>query len=145
MPAIRPHATVLRLLLVSPTRIFLCLMFDALCDKPYIVGANTEEQEGIEPRPQKRWVLHDATFFVFQNKILTFALVLVGPSEASTTSSSGVKTHQVQNPRGSLIPVSAYTLISLKEYGTHPKGWQIKDLLYNIKNKCMAWQILADH
>ena len=54
----------LRLLLVSPTRTFLCLVFDPLCNKPYIVGANGEElaivnliakQEGIEPRPQKRW------------------------------------------------------------------------------------------
>ena len=39
---------------------------------------------------------------LFQNKILTFALVLLGPSEASTASSSGVTAHQVQNPRGSL-------------------------------------------
>ena len=55
---------VLRLLLVSPTRTFLCLVFDPLCNKAYIVGANTEElaivnliaeQEGIEPRPQKKW------------------------------------------------------------------------------------------
>ena len=55
---------VLRLLLVSPTRTFLCLGFDPPCNKPYIVGANMEElaivnliaeQEGIEPRPQKRW------------------------------------------------------------------------------------------
>ena len=55
---------VLRLLLVSPTRTFLCLVFDPLCNRPYIVGANTEvlaivnliaEQEGIEPRPQKKW------------------------------------------------------------------------------------------
>ena len=54
----------LRLLLVSPTHTFLCLVFDLLCNKPYIVGANTEElaivnliaeQEGIEPRPQTRW------------------------------------------------------------------------------------------
>ena len=53
-----------RLLLVSPTRTFLCLVFDPLCNKPYIAGANTEdlaivnliaEREGIEPRPQKRW------------------------------------------------------------------------------------------
>ena len=53
---------VLHLLLVSPTRTFLCLVFDPLCNKPYIVGSNTEElaivnliaeQEGIEPRPQK--------------------------------------------------------------------------------------------
>ena len=63
---------VLRLLLVSPTRTFLCLVFDPLyvrrvctaCNKPYIAGANTEElaivnliaeQEGIEARAQKRW------------------------------------------------------------------------------------------
>ena len=54
----------LRLLLVSPTRTFLCLVFDPLCNRLYIVGANTEElaivnliaeQEGIEPRPQKKW------------------------------------------------------------------------------------------
>ena len=52
------------LLLVSPTRTFLCLVFDPLCNKPYIAGANTEElaivnliaeQEGIEARAQKRW------------------------------------------------------------------------------------------
>ena len=55
---------VLRLLLVSPTRTFLCLVLDLLCNRPYIVGANTEqlailnliaEQEGIRPRQQKRW------------------------------------------------------------------------------------------
>ena len=55
---------VLRLLLVSPTRTFLCLVFDPLCNKPYIADANTEElaivnliaeQEGIEARAQKRW------------------------------------------------------------------------------------------
>ena len=55
---------VLRLMLVSPTCTFLCLVFDPLCSKPYIAGANTEElaivnliaeREGIEPRPQKRW------------------------------------------------------------------------------------------
>ena len=55
---------VLRLWLVSPTRTFLCLVFDPLCNKPYIAGANTEElaivnliaeREGIEARPQKRW------------------------------------------------------------------------------------------
>ena len=54
----------LRLLMVSPTRTFLCLVFHPLCNKPYILGAKTEElaivnliaqQEGIEPRPQKRW------------------------------------------------------------------------------------------
>jgi hypothetical protein len=55
---------VLRLLLVSPTRTFLCLVFDPLCYKPYIAGANTEElaivnliaeQEGIKARALKRW------------------------------------------------------------------------------------------
>ena len=54
---------VLRLLLVSPKRTFLCLVFDPLCNKPYMAGANTEElaivnliaeREGFEPRPQKR-------------------------------------------------------------------------------------------
>ena len=54
----------LRLLLVSPTRTFLCLVFDPLCNKLYIAGANTEEltivnlianREGIELGPQKRW------------------------------------------------------------------------------------------
>ena len=59
---VRNEHWVLRLLWVSPTR--LCLVLDPLCNKPYIVGANTEEwaivnliaeQEGIEPRPQKRW------------------------------------------------------------------------------------------
>ena len=34
---------VLRLLLVCPTCTFLCLVFDPLCNRPYIVGANTEE------------------------------------------------------------------------------------------------------
>ena len=61
---VRNEHWVLRLLLVSPTRTFWCLVFDPLCNKPYMVGANTEElaivnliaeQEGIEPRPQKRW------------------------------------------------------------------------------------------
>ena len=55
---------VMRLLLVSPTRTFLCLVFDPLGNKPYIAGANTEElaivnliaeREGIDARPQKRW------------------------------------------------------------------------------------------
>ena len=61
---LRNQHWVLRLLLVSPTRTFSCLMFDPLCNKPYIVGANTEElatvnliaeREGIEAKPQKRW------------------------------------------------------------------------------------------
>ena len=61
---LRNQHRVLRFLLVSPTRTFLCLVFNPLCNKPYIVGANTEElaivnliakREGIEARPQKRW------------------------------------------------------------------------------------------
>ena len=55
---------VLRLLLVSPTCTFLCLVFDPLSNTPYIVGAGTQElaivnliaeQEGIVPTPQKKW------------------------------------------------------------------------------------------
>ena len=55
---------VVHLLLVSPTRTYLCPVLDPMCNRPYIVGANTEElaivnliveQEGIEPRPQKKW------------------------------------------------------------------------------------------
>ena len=38
----------LRLLLVSPTRTFLCLVFDPLSNGPYIVSANTKEL-------QKNW------------------------------------------------------------------------------------------
>ena len=61
---LRNEHRVLRLLLVSPTRTFLCLVFDPLCNEPYIAGANTEEltivnliaeREGIEARPHKRW------------------------------------------------------------------------------------------
>ena len=61
---VRHEHWVVRLLLVSPTHTFLCLVFDPLCNKPYILGASTEElarvnliaeQEGIEPRLQKRW------------------------------------------------------------------------------------------
>ena len=40
---LRNQHWVLRLLLVSPTRTHLCLVFDPLCNKPHIVGANTEE------------------------------------------------------------------------------------------------------
>ena len=52
-----------RLLLVSPTRSLLCLVFDPLSNKPCIVGANAEElaivnliaeQEGFEPGPRKK-------------------------------------------------------------------------------------------
>ena len=35
---IRNTHWVLRLLLVSPTRTFLCLLFDPLCNRPYRVG-----------------------------------------------------------------------------------------------------------
>ena len=57
---LRNEHWVLRLLFVSPTGTFLCLVFDPLRHKPHIVGAKTEElaivnliaeQEGIEPRP----------------------------------------------------------------------------------------------
>ena len=50
---------VLRLLLMAPTREYLCLKFDPLLDKPHIVGANKEElavvdalaeREGIQPQ-----------------------------------------------------------------------------------------------
>ena len=34
---------VLRLLLIAPTREYLCLNFDPVCDRPHIVGANQEE------------------------------------------------------------------------------------------------------
>ena len=55
---------VLRLLLIAPTREYLCLKFDLVCDRPHIVGANQEElavvdliaeQEGVEPRQRKKW------------------------------------------------------------------------------------------
>ena len=55
---------VLRLLLIAPTREYLCLKFDPMCDRPHIVGANQEElavvdltakREGVEPQQQKRW------------------------------------------------------------------------------------------
>ena len=53
---------VLRLLLIAPTREYLCLKFDPMFDRPHIVGANHEEsavvdliaeREGHEP--QQRW------------------------------------------------------------------------------------------
>ena len=55
---------VLRMLLDSPMCTFLCLVFDLLCNRPCTVGANTEEltivnlsaeQDGVEPRPKKKW------------------------------------------------------------------------------------------
>ena len=45
---------VLRLLLVSPTRTFLCLVFDPLCNRSYIVGANIEELPIVEPHCRTR-------------------------------------------------------------------------------------------
>ena len=53
-----------RLLLIAPTREYLCLKFDPMCDRPHIVGANQEElavvdliaeREGVEPQQRKRW------------------------------------------------------------------------------------------
>ena len=57
---------VLRFLMIAPgpTREYLCLKFDPLCDKPYIVGANKEEfavvdliakREGIQPKQRRSW------------------------------------------------------------------------------------------
>ena len=55
---------VLRLLLIAPTREYLCLKFDPMCGRPHIVGANQEElavvdliaqREGVEPKQWKRW------------------------------------------------------------------------------------------
>ena len=55
---------VLRLLLIAPTREYLCVKFDPMCDRPHIVGANQEElavvdwiaeREGVEPQQRKRW------------------------------------------------------------------------------------------
>ena len=54
----------LRLLLIAPTREYLCLKFDPMCDRPHIVGANQEElavvyfiaeREGVELQQRKRW------------------------------------------------------------------------------------------
>ena len=61
---VRNQHWVLRLLLVSPMRTYLCLVFDPLSNRPHIVGPNIEElaivnliaeQECIEPRPLKKW------------------------------------------------------------------------------------------
>ena len=55
---------VLRLLLIAPTREYLCLKFDPMCDRPQIVGANQEElavvdliaeREGVGPQQRKKW------------------------------------------------------------------------------------------
>ena len=55
---------VLRLLLIAPTREYLCLKFDPMCERPHIVGANQEEltvvdliaeREGVEPQQRKKW------------------------------------------------------------------------------------------
>ena len=49
---------VLRLLLIAPSREYLCLKFGPVCDRPHIGGANQEElavvyliaeREGVEP------------------------------------------------------------------------------------------------
>ena len=54
----------LRLLLIAPTREYLCLRFDPFSDPPHIVGANQEElavvdliaeREGIQPQQRKKW------------------------------------------------------------------------------------------
>ena len=72
---------VLRLLLVSPTCTLLCVLFDPLSNRPYIVGANIEElaivdliaeQEGIEPRPRKKW-----DRFLDGSGITAFAIALL--------------------------------------------------------------------
>ena len=51
-------------LLISPTREYLCLRFDPMCDRPHIVGANQEElavvdliaeREGVDPQQRKKW------------------------------------------------------------------------------------------
>ena len=55
---------VLHLLLIAPTREYLCLKFDPVCDRPHIVGAHHEElgvvdliaeREGTEPQHRKKW------------------------------------------------------------------------------------------
>ena len=55
---------VLRLLLIAPTREYLCLKFDSMCHWPHIVGANQEElavvhliaeRKGVEPQQRKKW------------------------------------------------------------------------------------------
>ena len=51
------------LLLIAPTREYLCLKFDPLSDRAHIVGANQElavvdliaERQGIRPRKRKKW------------------------------------------------------------------------------------------
>ena len=55
---------VLRLLLIAPTRKYLCFKFDPMSDRPHIVGANQEElavvhliaeRQGVEPQQRKKW------------------------------------------------------------------------------------------
>ena len=62
---------VLRLLLIAPTREYLCLKFDPLLDKPHIVGANKEElavvdelaeREGIQPQQRRKWATFLSAF-----------------------------------------------------------------------------------
>ena len=69
---------VLRLLLIAPTREYLCLKFDPLLDKPHIVGANKEElavvddlaeREGIQPQQRRKWAT-----FLYAFGSLAFAI-----------------------------------------------------------------------
>ena len=69
---------VLRLLLIAPTREYLCLKFDPLLDKPHIVGANKEElavvdelaeREGIQPQQRRKWAM-----FLYAFGSLAFAI-----------------------------------------------------------------------
>ena len=69
---------VLRLLLIAPTREYLCLKFDPLLDKPHNVGANKEElavvdkladREGIQPQQRRKWAT-----FLYAFGSLAFAI-----------------------------------------------------------------------
>ena len=47
---------VLRFLLIAPTREYLCLKFDPMCDRPHIVGANEEELAAVDLiAGRKKW------------------------------------------------------------------------------------------
>ena len=81
----------LRLLLIAPTREYLCLKFDPMCDRPHIVGANEEEsvvvdliaeREGVEPQQRKRWskILDAFSALAFAIAPLAFHLQLDGVS-----------------------------------------------------------------
>ena len=63
-PALKGWHWVLRLSLIDPTREYLCLKFDRMCNRPHIVGANEEEfdvadliaeREGVEPQQPNKW------------------------------------------------------------------------------------------